>query len=669
MEAIDELEPKEMGTSAEESRRAIVTNKVVPRDEYSEQKRAHEKRISAQNEKLYRAISRGYANLYLQQISPYNSFSSEYHNLIEKTVTSYLRAHVDHLLVQLRLESNANNSEHKRSSRAEYISRKIRESIWQFKSSLIHKVSRADSVPPKKTSMMTLNHNAMQRLKRNSLGAEFQSLPTNFVTFAGRSEIKPQSQKKRVPRRDDTRSRSDDEWSSGLVQAEAERYLAGVFQEHLGRLENSSRISSEFYHDMGEEYLEKMKGELGPELLHESGRVMKLNEFVNKVVGKWLELTVFSSDQLRLSTRKPSNWNEEISMISFSNQFLTPVGRQATSTRSQPGSELSNGVGKKPRTEDDQSNRQSRQSRGGSDQGRMLVERVSGRKSGSRGKCGMLDSRQGASTGQNGGSGQSVENAPANERIVEGGNMNFARGALHESKDSVEWKEATTRSMRLNRSQHEKEKIEKNFEKCQSLQIQNPKIYRVINTQKLQIMHENSKRKHEKRFESLDLGNDNSKLTIRSEPHKEPKRVAIQSPSSCSRTKRACAFDFRRAENASQRRSQEGGGAEGDVVGINSSFYFFDLGLVGPDWIEYVGGVRNGEKHGFGKWTLGNHERFEGEFRDNKAHGKGKFFAENGEVLIGVWIRNVFQKDMQHEIILPKKESVNQAHEVKQVTV
>jgi hypothetical protein len=195
--------------------------------------------------------------------------------------------------------------------------------------------------------------------------------------------------------------------------------------------------------------------------------------------------------------------------------------------------------------------------------------------------------------------------------------------------------------------------IEQLERKSTSLFFEKPEIFKVINTLKLQVLHEKSKRKLAKEMESFEQKNKSEQISTTSEQFRNQKVVDIRSPLSIrhlSTTKKV--FDFKRAETVSQIRSTiNSKDKQENFNESNSSFYFYDMGLVGSDWLEYVGELKNGEKHGFGKWTLGNDEIFEGHFHEGKAHGKGRFVSRKGEVLIGFWSNNVFQKDMKHTII------------------
>ena len=42
-------------------------------------------------------------------------------------------------------------------------------------------------------------------------------------------------------------------------------------------------------------------------------------------------------------------------------------------------------------------------------------------------------------------------------------------------------------------------------------------------------------------------------------------------------------------------------------------------------------------KHGYGVYVKAGVEKYEGEFKEGRRHGKGKITLENGDVITGVW--------------------------------
>ena len=113
------------------------------------------------------------------------------------------------------------------------------------------------------------------------------------------------------------------------------------------------------------------------------------------------------------------------------------------------------------------------------------------------------------------------------------------------------------------------------------------------------------------------------------------------------------------------------------LEGHEESFYFYDLGLVGSNWLEYQGEYKNNLKHGYGIWKLGNGEIFEGQFIEDKAYGKGKYVSLSGEILVGLWKNNVLQHTESHHIMVLSEEenptvlndlSINQVNEVNEIS-
>lgn len=90
---------------------------------------------------------------------------------------------------------------------------------------------------------------------------------------------------------------------------------------------------------------------------------------------------------------------------------------------------------------------------------------------------------------------------------------------------------------------------------------------------------------------------------------------------------------------------------EESFISNPDSYCFFDLGIVGNNWTQYVGEVLHGKKHGYGKWILNNGEIFEGDFQNDQAHGNGKFTAKTGEILLGIWKNNILQYTEYHKIL------------------
>ena len=50
-----------------------------------------------------------------------------------------------------------------------------------------------------------------------------------------------------------------------------------------------------------------------------------------------------------------------------------------------------------------------------------------------------------------------------------------------------------------------------------------------------------------------------------------------------------------------------------------------------PDGEKYVGEVKDGKKHGRGTYTYANGDKYVGEFKDGNWNGKGTYIFENGD--------------------------------------
>jgi hypothetical protein len=52
---------------------------------------------------------------------------------------------------------------------------------------------------------------------------------------------------------------------------------------------------------------------------------------------------------------------------------------------------------------------------------------------------------------------------------------------------------------------------------------------------------------------------------------------------------------------------------------------------------KYVGGYKDGKKHGKGTYTWSNGNKYVGDWKDGKRHGQGTFSAANGDKYVGEW--------------------------------
>ena len=108
---------------------------------------------------LFDMISKGYADLYMKQLSSFNSFSSEYNTLVKQIIQNYLRDNVDHFLLNLNSKDPIDPQEIRKtySKFATQISEKVRESIGEKNLSQIRNRERF--------STQTWNHQSNQESK------------------------------------------------------------------------------------------------------------------------------------------------------------------------------------------------------------------------------------------------------------------------------------------------------------------------------------------------------------------------------------------------------------------------------------------------------------------------------------------------------------------------
>ena len=62
-----------------------------------------------------------------------------------------------------------------------------------------------------------------------------------------------------------------------------------------------------------------------------------------------------------------------------------------------------------------------------------------------------------------------------------------------------------------------------------------------------------------------------------------------------------------------------------------------------PDGKKYEGEFKEDKKHGKGTYTYKDGRIFEGEYKDGRQHGTGKCIA-NGQVKVGIWVNGRREK-------------------------
>ena len=58
----------------------------------------------------------------------------------------------------------------------------------------------------------------------------------------------------------------------------------------------------------------------------------------------------------------------------------------------------------------------------------------------------------------------------------------------------------------------------------------------------------------------------------------------------------------------------------------------------------YEGEWKEHKKNGVGKYTFATGEVYKGEFKNDKLHGRGKLLKLNGEIVRGTWVEGYYQE-------------------------
>jgi|JI6StandDraft_1071083.scaffolds.fasta_scaffold01941_23 hypothetical protein len=92
-----------------------------------------------------------------------------------------------------------------------------------------------------------------------------------------------------------------------------------------------------------------------------------------------------------------------------------------------------------------------------------------------------------------------------------------------------------------------------------------------------------------------------------------------------------------------KRNTKEGNGRDYNEQSkiLQQTFDYRNLTKVGSYWNKYEGNFRNNKRHGKGKLTLTNNEIFEGEFQDDIPEGKGTYQTLHKGPISGVWKKGV----------------------------
>ena len=78
---------------------------------------------------------------------------------------------------------------------------------------------------------------------------------------------------------------------------------------------------------------------------------------------------------------------------------------------------------------------------------------------------------------------------------------------------------------------------------------------------------------------------------------------------------------------------------------LMDSFNYYDFADLGNKWVYYEGEFKSDSKHGKGKIKLTNGEVFEGTFVQDTIEGSGVFYSISGEAIRGIWKDNILLND------------------------
>ena len=73
---------------------------------------------------------------------------------------------------------------------------------------------------------------------------------------------------------------------------------------------------------------------------------------------------------------------------------------------------------------------------------------------------------------------------------------------------------------------------------------------------------------------------------------------------------------------------------------LREKINYMDFGRFNDAWVMYEGEFYKGKKQGVGVMIMGNGEKFEGQFKEDRIEGKGKFHKSDGAIVEAVWIDN-----------------------------
>ena len=654
---------------------------------------------SERNEVLFDKVCGAYTDMLVKKMSSFQSFSSEYSRFLKSLVTKYISENVDHFILQMSADSTGPEESIGDMVSKDTFSRiraNLRESIQhmasQYRESMDFEIqmNNFNSIDNHGfvVSENTFKSGYIQNSKPNrpSGGTIIsEMIPAHQVFKRVGINLTPQHKPRRILESVNCATQLENKttsWNTGrptgtkmpsvnhefLISKPRSRKSTtntvmhlNTAGEYLDNLVNSicrghMAEGSSLYEEIGAEYLERLKRELG-EARSMQGRsegLMKLNMVVNQVLTKCFQCSIKQLTSVSTKSKHLENWRNEISMISTPENLRTKLqtmGKNSFISQKTPNPKISpikyrgNSLGSADEFKEfyfvsTTSKRRNKMTENKWTQGDGRAEKLS-------------TSRQALTQGKDE-SGKGLVDMNRETRRV-AASESFSEAYIVKRKKDLE---ACQRPKTAFQSERHFNPRNADFEKMLKSSA-DKKMY--SNSKKMKI--DFKKKEKNKKIKIFNVSKINKKFDILSENNVESLKLTQNEqnrqgtdqrkkvrPWSKQHSKIDIPFDVARAktflENSSNLTQLSGDG----FTGRDDSFYFYDLDLVKSNWLEYEGGVKDKLKHGEGVWTLGNGEIFEGTFLYGKANGPGRYISSNHEILEGLWINNKFQYKMEHNV-------------------
>ena len=270
-------------------------------------------RLTGEREQsLYTNICEGYADLFIKEMSSFDSIGSEYSRFIKNLVGSYLDKNIAGFLCELSSKSsqsiiqrisnkNGNGSEIKSSNRLKdrVLKKSISEQILKEISSRIDSSKKTPSDLDTHTKKMSGSQHGNKQLLLISNQNEMNSADTIL-----RMEM-------------------------------ADQFMRSIICKMFSS--GKSSPSSTMLNKLGNEYIENLKGSFMGKLSLQDENIMKLEFFVKKCMNSWVSNAMADIKSEDNFANRKKGWREEISQITMSNQMLSRSynGKRRDSTQSQ----------------------------------------------------------------------------------------------------------------------------------------------------------------------------------------------------------------------------------------------------------------------------------------------------------------------------------------------